>query len=94
MVLIPVFLIAVACFIFYSASKRAVYRRSPLNKWFLSRPLLSKVLTIILLTWAFILFIRFHGLGVGVFLGLVTLMTIYGLILLFYPLASERKVKV
>lgn len=91
MIVIPVLIMLVACFIFYSTSRRAIYRRKSLNNWFLNHLFLSRLLTAIFLVFAFVLFIRFEGVGVGFFLGLVTLMTIYGYMLLFYPL--ERRVK-
>lgn len=86
MVLLPVILITLACYIFYSTSRRAVYRRAPLNEWFLKRPGLSKMLSAILMALAFALAVRYQGLAVGVFLGLVTVMTAYGSMLLIHPL--------
>lgn len=92
MILIPVLITMMACFIFYSTSRRAVYRRKLLNNWFLNRPLLSRLIAVVFLVMAFVLFIDLQGVAVGTFLGLVTLMTVYGYTLLFYPL--ERRVKV
>jgi len=91
MILLPVFIMLLACFIFYSASKRAVYKRSPLNHWFLNRPLFSKAAVILLLLISFAFFIYLQGFGVGLFLGLTALMTVYGFMILFYPLVSRVK---
>jgi len=89
MVLLPVILITLACYIFYSTSRRAVYRRAPLNRWFLKRPGMSKTLSAVLMALAFSLAARYQGLAVGVFLGLVTVMAAYGCMLLLHPLARS-----
>lgn len=89
MILIPVILIALACYIFYSTSRRAVYRRTPLNRWFMSRPGLSRLLTAVLTAVAFTLAVRYQGLAVGVLLGLAAVMTTYGCIVLIHPLTGR-----
>ena len=75
-----------AFYLLYNASRRAQRRNDAFSVWLQNHTLFSKIIGLILLAMAFALFIVAEGLGVGVFLGFLTLMTVGSLMVLFAPL--------
>lgn len=86
MTLLALVIQILAFYLLYNASKRAQVRNDVFSTWLQGHVLFSKIAGSILLTVAFSLFIVAEGLGVGVFIGLLTLMTAGSLIVLFTPL--------
>jgi hypothetical protein len=75
-----------AFYLLYNASKRAQLRRDAFSVWLQGHASFSKIAGLMLLVIAFALFIVAEGLGVGVFIGFLALMTVGSLIVLFAPL--------
>lgn len=75
-----------AFYLLYNASKRAQVRNDAFSVWLQGHALFSKISGLMLLAISFALFIVGEGLGVGVFIGFLTLMTVGSLIVLFAPL--------
>jgi hypothetical protein len=75
-----------AFYLLYNSSKRAHLSNDTFSVWLQGRTLLSKIAGLILLVIAFLLFIVAEGLGVGVFIGFLVLMTVGSLIVLVAPL--------
>jgi uncharacterized membrane protein len=79
-----------AFYLLYNASKRVRVRNDAFSAWLQGHALFSKIAGLVLLAVAFSLFVVVEGLGVGVFMGFLALMTVSSLIVLFAPLKFKN----
>lgn len=80
-------IIALGFFCLYNTSSRAIINKeSNFNKWIQFNPLPGEYLGVGLLIFAYLLFCVVYGIGGGILLATVTLMTIGSLVVLLHPL--------
>lgn len=73
----------------YSASKRRYLNR--LDKLLQNHAKVSKPIGLLLLISPFILLIRAYGFTAGIFIAIISLITISSLVVILAPLLSEKK---
>lgn len=88
--LMALIVLTVSFYMLYNTSKRAGLRRDIFSTWLQQHMLFSKITGLILLFVSFSTLIATEGLGVGIFIGFLALMTFGSLIILLVPLKSKN----
>lgn len=70
----------------YSTSKKVKLKKAKANKWLQDHTKISKSFGVLLLIAAFVLSTMLYGIGAGIFVAFILLMTIGGLIVVLSPL--------
>lgn len=75
----------------YNTSKKAKLNITKVDKWLQHYPKISKLISLILITGSFGLLMNYYGIGAGIFISFIILMTIGSMIIIITPLFSKRK---
>lgn len=90
MTLLAISIQTLSFYCLYNTSQRAILSKDTFSVWLQGRTLFSKVAGISLLVLSFVLLVIAQGLGTGIFIAFLSLMTCGSLIVLFIPLKSKN----
>lgn len=73
-------------YVLYSTSKKAILNTTKVDVWLQNHPKVSKILGLILIAGSFGLLMNYYGIGAGIFIAFIILITIGGLVIILIPL--------
>ncbi|MEQ6118913.1 hypothetical protein [Reichenbachiella sp. MALMAid0571] len=86
MVLLSAFILFAGFYILYRTSKRVEFKPSKAQRWVYNNTKLTRSVGLVLLLVSFCLLSTHYGIGAGIFMAMIVLMTIASLVIIISPL--------